>query len=170
MNRHFILVLSFFLIISCSTKEETNNPPREYAHDVGDIVFDPNLDDSDFKLCDSTKITTSRRALLLHGSSNGVSKACFDQFKFNTDFESFSGYITIRFIVNCNNQSGRFRVASLDWDFSKIDCPEGLKAHVLDIVKGLNGWEHSQRVSNELDVAKFLNFKISNGKLQNVLQ
>ena len=164
-------VYCFILLITgCSRTSDYSDSDNNYLNDIGGILYDHQTDNREFQLCDSTKVTTSRSALTLNGSSNNVSTACLDVFEFVESFESFSGFITIRFMVNCHNEADRFRISTMDWDFSLKECPAELKNHLLEIVKSLKGWEHSSRVNPNLDVAKFINFKIINGRLENVLQ
>ena len=165
--------LSFFamaLLGACTQTNKVNEEKKEYSHDVGDILFDSRTDDPTFALCDSTKIITRRKALAYEGDRSKIGQAFLDKFKFRPEFEPFTGYITVRFIVNCNNESGRFRAQSLDLDFSLKEAPESLKRHLIEMVQSLSGWNHAYEKDAAFDITKFINFKITKGQIENVLQ
>ena len=170
MKFFFLSLLALVLLAGCSESNKVKSPKKEYSHDVGDILFDSQTDDPTFTLCDSTKIITRRKALDYQGDRSKIGPACLEKFKFQPEFESFTGYITIRFIVNCNNESGRFRAKSLGSDFSLKEAPDSLKKHLVDIVQSLSGWNHAYENDAAFDIVKFINFKITNGQIDNVLQ
>lgn len=170
MKFFFLCCITLALIGGCTQTNKVNDEKKEYSHDVGDILFDSRTDDPAFALCDSTKIITRRKALAYEGDRSKIGPACLEKFKFRPEFESFTGYVIVRFIVNCHNQSGRFRAKSLALDFSLQESPESLKNHLVDIVRGLNGWSHAYEKDAEFDLVKFINFKITDGQLENVLQ
>ncbi|MEM6525474.1 MAG: hypothetical protein AAGF85_09360 [Bacteroidota bacterium] len=167
-NGHLLLVA--LVAWGCQGNINETDSKETYSHDIGDIPFDRTVDDPSFKLCDSTKIVTRRKALAYKGDRSKIVSACLKRFTFKPEFESFNGYVTIRFIVNCQNQAGRFRAESLDWNFSHKACPESLKKHVIEIIQNLEGWSHAYSQDTHLDLVKFINFKIVNGRIENVLQ
>lgn len=168
LKSHFLLVA--LIVWGCHENIDETHSKETYSHDVGDIPFDPTIDDPTFKLCDSTKIVTRRKALAYKGDRSKIASACLERFVFKPEFESFNGYVTVRFIVNCQNQSARFRAESLDWNFSNKECPENLKKHLIEIIQSLQGWSHAYSQDAHLDLVKFINFKIVNGKIAKVLQ
>lgn len=166
--RVFILVC--IILISCDLERTHDEVDKAYSNDVGDILFNNLTDNKNFLICDSTKISTSRRGLAYLGASGSVKNACIQKFDFNPSFESFSGFITIRFIVNCQYETDRFRVQTMDFDFSAKNCPDALKKHLIQIVRELDQWQTSASRYEGLDFAKYLNFKIEHGRITNVLQ
>lgn len=170
MDFRILILASAVLMANCTSTGRTENAAKTYGHDIGDILFDSHLDDVDFQLCDSINISTSRRGLIYSGGNGSVKNACIQNFEYNPSFESFSGFVTIRFIVNCKLQSDRFRAQSMDFDFSEKECPIELQKHLLQIVSELEEWRPSSPKHASLDHAKYLNFKIENGRIKNVLQ
>jgi len=169
-NKKYLMALlvPLCLWLGCQGLSEAVMEAEKPSHWVGDIHFDSKSDDVNFTLCDSTNIIHRRNALNYPGGKEAIKKECLERFKFQSSFESFSGFIMIRFIINCKNKKGRYRVQSLDFDFSLKECPVELKEHLLSIVKGLNGWTPRLEKDAGADFSKYLNFKIENGKIENI--
>lgn len=167
MKAHqYLWLLLVTLPFSCSTgSQETTT----YSRWVGDIPFDKNKDDSSFKLCNEDNVVHSRHALDYDGGKNAIKEACLNAFQFQESFAAFSGYIVIRFIRNCEGETGRFRVQTLDEHFASQDCPKALEEHLLGIVKTLKNWKYARLKDESFDCSKYLNFKINNGKIDNIL-
>lgn len=170
MRLEILYMVLCVLAISCSPRKTPNKPTDQYSHDIGDILFNADLDDPNFQICDSTNISTSRRGLIYLVENGSVERAIKKKFVFKTAFQSFDGFVTIRFIVNCRSESDRFRAESMDYYFSEKKCPEELEDHLLQIVSELNEWTHSSPQHATLDHAKYLNIKIKGGRIENVLQ
>ncbi|MFK7952973.1 MAG: hypothetical protein AB8B73_09020 [Ekhidna sp.] len=170
MRLEILFMTLSFLMLGCSSKETHKKPADKYSHDIGDILFNPDLDNPNFKICDSTNISTSRRGLIYLGGNGSVENAIKQSFVFEPSFQSFNGFITIRFIVNCELESDRFRAESMDYYFVEKDCPKELENHLLQITRGLDEWTYSSPKHEVLDHAKYLNFKIKEGRIENVLQ
>jgi len=168
LSPYSILLLGF--LFSCSSKEKSAVVINEYSHNVGDILFDPNSDNNSFLLCDSTKIISGRSILTYSGGIKIVSDLLLENFRFQPEYESFSGYVVVRFIMNCKKETGRFRAQSLGFDFSLKECPTALKSHLISIVKELKNWEYKSSRGKDSDCSKFINFKIEHGKIENILQ
>lgn len=168
--RFSILTLILIACIGCGKSEQSKAIQNRYSHDIGDIIFDKNSDKKDFHICDSTNISTSRRGLAYDKPNGSVERACMQKFQYSSQFASFSGFVTIRFIVNCQYETDRFRVETMNFDFSKKECPVELTGHLLQIVSALDRWQPSFPRYDGLDHAKYLNFKIEKGRIVNVLQ
>jgi hypothetical protein len=158
----FILLLSVF----CCTNVKTER--KIYTDRIGDIPFLSEIDDPAFLLCDSTQILHSRGALKYANKS--FTSDVKRMYEFKSQYKNFSGYVVIRFIINCDNTMGRFRAEPLDYDFMSIECPPDLKNHLISIVKELSNWKHTSDKFKSSDCSKYINFKISNGQIESILQ
>jgi len=168
--KFYFTVFSFIvLLFACQPVLIEKEAPKIYSHWIGDILFDAQLDESDFQLCDSTKIVHRRNALSYEKGKQVFKEICLDRFQFQPEFAEFTGYIMIRFLINCNGQTGRFRAESLAPDFSLREAPEGLTNHLLEISRGLKRWNRNRVADENADCSKYLNFKIKNGKIENIL-
>jgi len=158
------------LLFACAKRQDQKLSTNSYSHDVGDILFDAVLDDPAFLLCDSTKIITSRSALAYQGNRSAIAQVVKNQFILQPEYSTFSGFIVVRFIVNCKDQPGRFRLETLGMDFQRNECPKALTKHILSIIQELYAWSHYMPRYAKYDCAKFLNLKIVDGKIMDVIQ
>ncbi len=176
MNYCISALLGLMFITSCSNSEiessttiSLKKTKRQYPHDLGDIAHDPSLDKDLFVLCDSTRTIQGRSNLLYPGGVEAIEKICLSQFEYNPTFEGYTGYVTIRFMINCENETGRFRAHTLNLDFSPNECPDELKDQLLAITRNLKGWEKSTSFPPTTEYSKYINFKIDHGKLEHAL-
>lgn len=175
--RHILVLLTIISILSsCMSNEKDalpiqmdEKPIKVYSHDLGDIPHDPALDSDSFRLCDPGRTMQGRSRLRYPGGREELEKVCLAQFQEDPDFESFTGYVTVRFMMNCKHETGRFRSLSVGLDFSPIDCPAELKDHLIHITRGLDEWKKSDRHGEQAEYSKYINFKIENGRIQHVL-
>jgi len=166
--KYLILLTLIAEFYACSSSEKPVFSTEEYGYDVGDIAFDPTQDDPLFKLCDESNNIYSRSALVF--DSADVKNILKDQYIYKSEYAEFSGFIMIRFVMNCHRETGRFRADPMNFDFSPTQCPSGLLQHIIGIVSGLKGWRHRRSEYQDRDCTKYLNFKIQNGKIQAILQ
>ncbi len=176
MNYIFPTLLCLAMIAGCSQSDidshaqsSSQNPNTPYYHDLGDIAHDPLIDKQLFILCDSTRTMQGRSALRYPRGVGALEEICLSTFEYRPAFEVFSGYVTIRFMINCKNESGRFRAQALDLDFSPKECPNELKEQLLGIVENLNGWKKSTSFPPKAEYSKYINFKIDHGRIEHVL-
>jgi len=162
----------FFLILflfSCQTAQIEQEEVQQYSHWIGDIPYDVELDERTFQLCDSINVVHRRNALTYKGGKSKFKEEFLNQFQFEQEFEPFTGYVMIRFLINCKEEFGRFRVQTMEQDFSLKECPEELTNHLLDITKTLKSWDRRYAKDESSDCSKYLNFKIQDGRIENIL-
>lgn len=169
MKIYTYLALFLFLFSNCKSTSKKNSEAKKYSHWVGDIHFDANLDNEKLLLCDSTHVIHRRNGLTYPGGKDAIKNECLKKYKYLPENKSFSGYIMVRFIINCKKETGRFRIQPMDFDFSLTECPNNLKEQLLSIVKGLKEWESASEKDKGSDFSKYLNFKIQNGQIENIL-
>ena len=78
-----------------------------------------------------------------------------------------SGYITFRFIVNCNGEIGRFRVKMIDKNIKESEF-DILNINKLKIaLKSLKKWNPGEAKRNNLKTDSYYNikFKIEGGEI-----
>lgn len=164
-----ILCFCLFCLAQSCDDITQKRPDRVYDyHDVGDILFDETIDRDDFVLCDSTDIDHRRNSLVYPGGKKHMMTLCRDGYKASEDFTDFTGYVVVRFLINCEGKTGRFRSEVLDLDFTPAGCSASLKNHILSIVKGLDQWADAKNSTPNRDHSKYINFKIVKGELESV--
>jgi len=168
MRNLVVLILLLPLFTHCQTEK---NVVSKYPANVGDIAFDEKSDDSQFKRCldekysfqyynDSKgfqfkgeKIELERKLETLNLKSNPAS----------------NGFITIRFLVNCEGKTGMFRVQQMNEHYEESAFDKNLNEQLLDFTKKLNGWMAKEYRGLKLDYYQYLTFKIENGKVSEIL-
>lgn len=162
---HRFIVFLFLIYFSCSHRPGQN----EYPDQVGDIAPDAALDDPSFELCNEGYV-------FQYYNFNGVAfegekPAIEDHFRSirGKRYGNESGFVTIRFIVNCKGETGRFRVEQMDANFQTHKLSSGLVDDLLQLTKSLRGWTPAAYEGESCDYYQYLSFKIEDGRLLEIL-
>ncbi len=177
MKNIYFLQTCYILLLLCSFGCSSENKVALIAkvelpsrnHDLSYTPYDAKFDNPNYIICDSTGISSGRNRLQYIGGTNKLRKDITTKYVYRQEYETFTGYIVIRFLVNCEGQSGRYRVQSLNLDFSPSNAPSDLLNHTTEIVKSLDNWTKSAVNGPKKEYSKFINLKITNGKIQHVL-
>jgi len=146
----------------------------EKFKDVGNIPFNPELDKSEFKICNEDLI----KEYYIRGSydtppsykeeKRGIETEILSQYSYPKE-PTQNGYVTIRFIVNCKGETGRFRMEEMDMDFKSIQFDSKITDQLLSIVKGLKKWIPRSSGERTYDFYQYLSFKIQNGQIEKIM-
>ena len=161
------LAIIYFATLSCS---ETKSP-NQYFGDLGEIPFDAKLDNENFKVCheDITfPFNYGGVGLIYKGEKRELVKTIRDRFTYS-EKKGETGFITIRFLINCEGKTGRFRIAEMGIDLKSKKFDANLTNHILDITKSLNGWQAFERNNKTWDYQQYLTFKFEDGVLKEIL-
>lgn len=169
--KSLVLVLSFIpMLISCQSEKTYVS---KYPAQVGDIAFDEKLDDADFKRC---LPDGSYAYQYYNGTSSGIQ---YKGEKLNIirklekeniqASEDINGYITIRFLVNCEGKTGLFRVTVIDSDYRRMHHDSQLADKLLIFTKSLDGWLPIEIEGKKVDYYQYLTYKIKHGKVSEIL-
>ena len=169
MRLFIYLSLLPLLIAACRSGQNTSKTSNYPAH-VGDIAPDSTLDDPHFSACRENYIPQYYAANGgFRGEKPAIEAFFKERFIKNKKYSRESGYITIRFVVNCRGQTGRFRVQEMGTDYRPKKFPPALTAHLLELAKQLDGWLPGQRNGLGLDYYQYLTFTIVHGELTQIL-
>lgn len=80
-----------------------------------------------------------------------------------------SGYLTYRFVINCEGQAGRFITEEADLDFRRIEFPQPLVQHCFNILRGLTDWEAGVLGNEPVDTYAYVTLKFRDGVLLEIL-
>lgn len=165
----YSLFLLFLAIIffSCSQPEK----PTEYPLQVGDIAYDASIDDENFKVCDENRIAqyyNFGQGLQYEGEKLRLNQHFLTGYKPQVADDA-SGFITIRFIVNCHGQTGRFRMVGMDNEYNEKSFDEDIATQLLELTRQLNGWIVPQHDGQNFDYYQYLTFKIEKGELIEIM-
>lgn len=168
---NFYIVILFALSWVICNGQNTRPSQSHYAGNVGDIAFDKKMDDANFRVCNENK------ALQYYNLPNGFPFEgekvrlieIFEGAFRNKRFENKSGYITIRFIVNCEGSTGRFRIQEMDSKYQPTTFDKNLVNQLLQTTRSLRGWQTANNGIENVDYYQYLTFKIAKGELTEIL-
>lgn len=80
-----------------------------------------------------------------------------------------SGYLTFRFIINCEGRAGWFTIEQADLDFMQKQFSPVLVEHLFTILQSLDQWHPTVIRAEERDAYCYLTFKLNHGQLIDLL-
>jgi len=158
------------ILPSCQTIQNAKEP-KTYPRHVGDIAFDPKLDSKEFKPCHEDLVAQYYNfgiPIQYKGEKPALERAFYENYSIKK-IESENGYVTVRFVVNCEGRTGRFRVEELDNDYTIKTFDEQITKQLLAITKSLDGWEIKEYEYKKYDYYQYLTFKIENAQIIDIL-
>ncbi len=164
------------LLFSCSKSQNSSEDPVQeaislYPLHVGDIAFDKKIDSSSFELCNENyhpQYYNTGQGLVFEGEKIAIIKH-FDQYYDPTNVPKESGYLTIRFIVNCKGETGRYRVQEMDSNYEDIKFSSEISDQLLSLTKSLKGWSFPKDTKRRWDYYQYLTFKIEDGLIIEIM-
>lgn len=165
----FLFILSILpLLISCQT-EKINS---KYPTHVGNVEFDEKIDDPNFKKC----LSDGAYAYQYYHDGTGVKYkgeklAIIRQLEQQNikSSKDINGYITIRFLVNCEGKTGLFRMQQMDNQYLEKEQDRKFSAKILSFTKQLDGWIPKEIEGKKVDYYQYLTYKIEHGKVSEIL-
>ncbi len=154
------------LVASCWNESEDSPYPRQ----VGDIAFDAALDDPEFMVCNEKRAQQyyAFRTSAFQGEKPAVEQYFEERFQgIETDGED--GYITVRFIINCEGKAGRFRLQEMGMDYKEKQFEHSIGPQLLELTKKFDGWNSIVHKGQPYDYYQYLTFKIQGGKITEIL-
>jgi hypothetical protein len=164
MWRIFLIIFILATIYSCGQKLENK---ANYPEHVGDTAFDDKIDDPNFKVCDENKVFqyfNFQKGFQYKGEKVKINEDFNEGFKAKESIND-TGYLTIRFIVNCEGKTGRFRVQGMDKAYNEKEFNKELVNEFLNLCKKLDGWMVGEDRGAKRDYYQYLTFKLESGKL-----
>lgn len=162
-----IAIIAIVLLAGCTR----SNQDSKYLRWVGDAEFDPEMDAGDFQLCGSEKLVQQYfyfgQGLQYEGEKTALRKR-FKEAYLPVETAQ-SGWVRIRFIVNCQGQTGRFRMIGSDLDYQEQIFDKRIIDQLLKITQSLEGWAVLSKSGKPRDYYQYLIFKINNGDITDIL-
>lgn len=165
-----LLGLSVLLIVCLSCSRQTEEI-KEYPNQIGDISFDATVDDANFKICNPESIYqyyNFGKGLQYIGEKSKINEIFNSGFE-GKEIDSETGFLTIRFVVNCEGKTGRFRVQGMDNDYKAREFDTNIVQELLRITKSLDGWVIGGGETNKVDYYQYLTFKLLSGHLIEIM-
>ena len=166
----FFFHLFWLGTLSCQTTEKSVE--TSYPRMIGDSEFDLALDSPDFVLCHTERSVIQYYAIG-EKTYSGEKRAIIESFEKSYDpaiVKKESGLIRIRFIVNCNGNTGRFRINGMDPSYNEKVFDPKITNQLLEITKSLKDWKiYPDGDKRKRDYYMYLTFKIVDGQIKEIL-
>ncbi len=167
MTERFLMLLTLLWATSC--KPNDSGKVNDYPDQFGEIAFDASQDHPDFKLCNPKELVHSRVSLGYEGGRKRIEVICKEVINESEMSFPYNGYVLVRFLVNCDGASGRFRIETMDYGFNEQECPKELVSLIENAVRSLDEWVVEKPENVGKDHSKYLNFKIINGRVDAII-
>jgi len=161
------------ILLSCySCKTENNLKEKEekkaYPRVVGDILYDPEID-ADFIQCDSfsNQYYGVAGGLIYQGELAAIKEDLFNTYK-SIKKKGQTGFLTVRFKVNCKGASGMFRTYSTDMALKEFEFDDNITSQFLEATKALDNWEIATYNGSAYDYYQYLTFKLIDSELKEI--
>mgnify|MGYP004068633657 CR=1 FL=1 len=168
MNNYYLLFL-LLLLLGCQTEKTVVN---QYPRWVGDISADPALDDPEFQLCHGDSMVMQYfnigMGLQYAGEKLALEKEIYSSYT-DSMVSKESGLIRIRFIVNCQGKTGRFRLIGMNSNYQEREFDTSITKQLLEITRSLNSWKVLSYKDQPQDYYQYLIFKMKDGRIEEVL-
>jgi len=160
MNRIFLIPFLGFLT---SGHAQESYPKADLA--VGEIVFDPTVDDSLFAERAKPVIFTKPTIEGEKAYITAYFKKKWDQKK----YAKISGYVTVRFFIHKTGRAGKFRTEMMDLDLQGIPLSKKLSDELIGLTRGLGNWKPLMYEGTSYGYYTWLSLKIVKGEIKEIL-
>ena len=158
-----LLFTVFMSLLSISLRAQTGKSS------VGDIIFDARTDDSKFQFCNPNFVLQGyelkKRA---DESRKWISDQLKQNFVFHPSWKEQTGFVTVRFAVNCFGLTDRFRAIGVTADLRAFDFPSAFTQYLIKLVKEIK-WPVENYRQQAVDYYQDVTFKIVKGELKEAL-
>lgn len=80
-----------------------------------------------------------------------------------------SGYLTLRFVINCEGRVGWFKVEEADLNYQLTSFRRETIQHVFDVIQDLSPWQPGIINGEVADTYAYITLKLNNGNLVEIL-
>lgn len=151
------LLLILLLLAGLQTQAQSLN--------VGDIPFDPNLDDPNFHLNDSTRVFQYYNSNSWWLDHKDAYRTLFQKAACVLKPDpTQSGWLTIRFIINTAGNVGRFRILEMDSAYQPFHFDPKLVSCLLAATKAAP-WRPAHYRDKTFDTYQYITFHLERGHI-----
>lgn len=141
----------------------------EFTHSAHYINPEEALLNDNFKVC-------NKKYILQYYNTSGLpypdGKNGFRNY-INLNYEnrnySDSGYLNIRFIINCEGKSGRFIIHENDLNLEPKQFNKELKQQLFNLITEIKQWNPIFLYEENRDSYMYVSFRIENGKITEII-
>lgn len=142
---------------------------NDYKDHVG--VIENGANEDAFELCYKEKVFPYYYGRQASGFEFGKDslRQYFRSRYYNQGVTNESGYITIRFNINCKGEAGDYEIHQLGLDFEKKKFNRQIVDQLYDLTRALKSWKPVEFYGDKYDSFIHISFKIENGVLKEIL-
>jgi hypothetical protein len=140
------------------------------SHKIYPIEYDKSLDSEELTICNKKIIPQYYSVATDYvGGKRAIKNELLPQIKERKiEFGSRNGYVTIRFIVNCNGEIGLFRANEIDDNIKPTKYSDSQIKELKNITSTLSNWDVKIKNDKTYDSYYFINFKIEKGLITDI--
>ncbi|MGY0390928.1 hypothetical protein ACW5R3_00035 [Bizionia sp. KMM 8389] len=146
-----------------------NVPQEKYTHDVEYIDPDKALLNEGFEVCNENYILqyyNPQRATYSKGK-NGLRNFILSNYK-NKNYTD-SGYLNIRFVINCKGEAGRYVIHENDLDLNPTKFNKDLVETLFQLTTQLKTWNPNYWQDAYRDSYMYISYRIENGEITEII-
>lgn len=143
-------------------------------HRVAYIDPDKTMDsDTSFQTCHhiyhiADYYNSSEGGLRLEGGKGRLQSILDRQLDSNL-LKNQNGYLTFRFVMNCEGKAGRFITEECNFNYEKYSFSDPLKNQLLSILQSIDKWKPIKLKNEWRDSYNYITFKIANNEIVDIL-
>ncbi len=170
MDTKRTLFIILFLVIFNMLFSQTENLNDTVKWYVGNIPFNKETDNPDFKP-GFHYITTYPAFHRGHMHKKGKAEVAsyFIKNYISPTESDDSGYITVRFMINTEGNSGRFRMDQMDNNYKEYTFDASISNQIFELAKELKDWRKGKGYKYTFPYYQYLLFKIENGNITEIM-
>lgn len=161
MKKFWTIFLVATLVIAISLTLWLHYIMKTY---IGEAHYNATIDTTELKRCNPDFIPQYYSTGTDYvGGKQGIKAELIPTISEKITFQKKTGTITIRFIVNCEGETGFFRYNSIDSDLKATSYDSTKVDELIQLVASLKNWNVVYRNDRKYDNYYLINFKIEDG-------
>ena len=144
-------------------------PENKYTHSAEYINPETALLNEGFEVCDEDFIIQyyNPQSATYSKGKNGLRNFILSYYK-NNNFTD-SGYLNIRFVINCKGQAGRYVIHENNLDLEPTSFNKDLVNQLFDLTTQLKEWNPNFTHDAFRDSYMYISYRIENGEITEIL-
>ncbi|AWX44734.1 hypothetical protein HME9304_01737 [Flagellimonas maritima] len=142
---------------------------KKHEHDIGYIDPSKARLNKGFHVCNKSRIFqyyNPEKATYSKGK-NGLRRFILENYK-NKNYND-SGYLTIRFVINCKGKAGRYIIHENDLNLMPKHFDPDLVEQIFELTSKLEKWNPNFIFEEYRDSYMYLSYRIENGEITEIL-
>lgn len=163
-----IILFSFFAYFYYSSKYKYLPSKNLFTERVAYINPETSLLSKDFETCEDYIFDyyNPERATYSEGK-NGLRTFILSNYK-NKNYTD-SGYLNIRFVINCNGETGRYIIHENNLDLEPKSFNKDLVKQLFNLTVQLKTWNPNVIRGEKRDSYMYISYRIENGEITQII-